>query len=112
MKASHIAATAVLALLAAAAQAETYDGVLTVQSTRSRADVAAEAVAAAHSPDPYADGAPAPAFVSHLDRGTVHQQAVAKAHAPNQNLDPKAFEDSVIPPQFALHRRPVQQASR
>jgi len=85
MKTSKIIAAAALALLAAAgAQAETYEGVHPLVSANSRATVNAQAVAAAHSANPYADGAESgvPAVVaSSVDRATVRNQAVAAAHS-------------------------------
>ncbi len=52
MKTSHILAAAALTLLAATgAQAETYEGVNTAVSTKSRDEVNAEAVRTAYAPD-------------------------------------------------------------
>ncbi len=56
MNTRNILAAAALSLLAAAgAQAETYDGVLTVNATVSRADVQRQAVAAARAGDVYGE---------------------------------------------------------
>ena len=117
MKTSKIIAAAALAVLAAAgAQAETYDGVLTVHSTQSRADVNAQAVAAARAGNIYADGANAglqPVFNGAASRNAVRTEAVAAAHAPNQNLDRKAFVNSTIPSAYTngtLKIRTVRQA--
>lgn len=104
MKTLNIIAAAALSVLAAAgAHAETYDGVHPLTSANNRADVQAEAVVAAHSADPYADGASAdapPMVAASTDRARMQAQAVATAHAPNQNLHVEAFETSVIPQQF------------
>ena len=118
MKTSKILAAAALTLLAAAgAQAETYDGVLTVRSTQSRADVSAQAVAVARAGNIYADGADAglqPAFNGSFSRSAVRAEAVAAAHAPNQNLDRKAFVNSTVPAAYTngtLKIRTVRQAA-
>ena len=103
MKTSHlITAAAVVLFAAAGAQAETYEGVQTVNSTRSRAEVNAEAVAAAHAPDAYAEGASSGVtqVASTADRNAVRAQAVAAAHDPLQNLDRKAFVNSTVPAEF------------
>ena len=121
MKTSKIIAIAALSFVAAAgvAQAEEYQGVTTVNSVLSRAEVQQQAVAAAHSADPYAEGAnaglPAP-LVAQADRNAVHAGAVAAAHDPNFNLDRKAFVNSTIPSQYtegslALRRAATRSAS-
>ena len=87
MKVPKILAVAALCLLGAAgAQAETYQGVHPLTSVNSPAAVRAEAVQAAHSPDPYAEGygADVPAtIVSSADTAAVHAEAVAAAHSPD-----------------------------
>ena len=87
MKVPKILTVAALCLLAAAgAQAETYQGVHPLTHLNSRAAVHAEAVVAAHSPDPYATGygADVPAaIVSSADPATVHAEAVVAAHSPD-----------------------------
>jgi hypothetical protein len=87
MKTSKIIAAAALTLLAAVgAQAETYEGVHSLVSANSRATVRAEAVTAARTANPYADGAESgvPAVVaSAIGRSTVRNQAVAAAHSAN-----------------------------
>jgi len=87
MKAPKILTVAALCLLAAAgAQAETYQGVHPLTTQNSRAAVRAEAVVAAHSPDPYADGygADVPAtIVSTANPAAVHEEAVVAAHSPD-----------------------------
>ncbi len=84
MKTSKIIAAAALSLLAAVgAQAETYQGVLATPTFNSRATVAAEAVVAAHSANPYAEGASAgvaPVVAGYVDRASVQREAVAAAH--------------------------------
>jgi len=42
---------------------------------------------------------------SSLDRASIRAEAVAAAHAPNQNLDRRAFVNSEVPPQFQGPRR-------
>jgi predicted secreted protein len=122
MMTSKILAAAALTILAAAgAQAETYDGVHALTSQRARVEVASEAVVAAHTANPYAEGAssvPAPVVFASTDRARVKAEAVATAHDPLQSLDRKAFVNSVIPAQYkngslALRRqaRLQQQAS-
>ena len=114
MKTSKIIAAAALTILAAAgAQAETYEGVHAPVSAKSRADVNTQAVAAARSENPYADAVSsrvAPALTASADRATIRAQAVATAHEANQNLDRKAFVNSVIPSQYKITRPVTQQA--
>lgn len=114
MKTSKIIAAAALTILAAAgAQAETYEGVHAPVSANSRDDVNAQAVAAARSENPYGDAASsrvAPAMTASVDRSTVNAQAVATAHEPNQNLDRKAFVNSVVPSQYKIERPVTQRA--
>ncbi len=86
MTASKLLSAVAIALLAAAggAHAETYNGVHPLTSGASRADVASQAVVAAHSANPYATGAnsgPAPVMVSTLSRAAVRAEAVAAAHS-------------------------------
>ena len=113
MKTSKIIAAVALTILAAAgAQAETYQGVQAPVSANSRAQVNAEAEVAARSANPYADGynAVAPVVAGNADRASVAAQAVAAAHEPNQNLDRKAFVNSVVPEQYKIARPVAQQA--
>lgn len=104
MKTSKIIAAAALSILAAAgAQAETYDGVHAPVTFNSRAEVNAQAVIAARSANPYAEGyaAAVPAVLtSARHRADVRAEAVAAAHAPNQNVRRESFAGSVIPAQF------------
>lgn len=86
MTASKLLSAISLALLAAAgaAHAETYEGVHQLTSAASRADVANQAVVAAHSANPYATGAnagPAQVIVSSTSRAAVRAEAVAAAHS-------------------------------
>ncbi|MGJ7526770.1 MULTISPECIES: alpha/beta hydrolase [unclassified Variovorax] len=106
MNASKILAAAALSLLAAAgAHAETYDGVHTVNSTISRAEVSSQAVVAAHAGNVYGDGATAGAqpFTSTADRAVVQAEAVAKAHDPLASLDRRAFYRDEVP---AAYKKP------
>lgn len=83
-------AAALSSLFAASANAEQYQGVLRFESTQSRAEVQAEAVAAAHSPDPYREGAYADvaAPLPHeADRAAIRAQAYAAARAGNPYSD-------------------------
>ena len=114
MNTSKILAAAALSLLAAAgAQAETYEGVQAPVSTYSRAEVNAQATEAARAANPYADGAVAgvaPVVASVRDRSAVAAEAVATAHDSTQNLDRKAFVNSVIPAQYKIERTNTRQA--
>jgi hypothetical protein len=87
MNTTKIIAAAALSLLAAVgAQAETYDGVLTVHSVASRAEVDGQARAAARAGNIYADAADAgvaPALTASADRATVRNQAVQTARLGN-----------------------------
>jgi hypothetical protein len=86
MTASKILSAVAVALMAVAgaAHAETYEGVHQLTSAASRADVAGQAVVAAHSANPYATGAnagPAQVFVSSTSRDAVRADAVAAARS-------------------------------
>jgi hypothetical protein len=87
MKTSKIIAAAALSLLAAAgAQAESYEGVQAPVSANSRVDVRTQAVVAAHSENPYAEGVSsrvAPSLTASADRGVVRNEAVAAARTAN-----------------------------
>ena len=68
------------------AQAETYDGVLTVNSVASRAEVAAQASATARAGDVFSEAAfsgVTPALTASTDRATVQRQAVDIARQGN-----------------------------
>jgi len=100
MNASKILAAAALSLLAAAgAQAETYEGVMTVNSGISRAEVAPQAVAAARAGNEYSEASAAGAqrFTSTADRSVIQAEAVAKAHDPLASLDRRAFYRDEVP---------------
>jgi hypothetical protein len=83
----QIIAAATLSLIAAAgAQAETYQGVHAPVSANTRADVRAEAMIAARSDNPYAEGASshvAPMLLASGDRASMRREAVAAAHSAN-----------------------------
>lgn len=87
MTPSKLLAAAMLSLIAAAgAQAETYDGVHAPVSANSRGDIRAQAVIAAHSENPYAEGVSsrvAPVLTASTDRSGVRNEAVAAAHSAN-----------------------------
>lgn len=99
---TRILALAAVSLLAAAAQAETYDGVHALTNGVDRAATRTQAVASAHAPNPYAEGAQSGVTTvnSERSRAAVQADAVAAAHAPNQNLYREAFAGSVIPAAF------------
>ncbi|AMM24182.1 hypothetical protein [Variovorax sp. PAMC 28711] len=84
--ATKILTAATLALAAmGAAQAETYHGVLTVNSVQSRAEVHAQGVVAAHGVNTFATayGQGVTTVASSTDRSIVRSQAVAAAHSAN-----------------------------
>lgn len=110
MKLSRITSAAsfslLVALTAVQAHAEEYEGVLQTHSTLSRSDVRAQAVAAAHSANPYAEGASSvvvAALPSPRDPSAVQSEARAVAHAPGQNLYVEAFVNSRVPVQYGIH---------
>ena len=89
MKTSRILAAAALSFLAAAgAQAETYEGVHTGVSAKSRDEVSAEAVRTAAAPNQNVvrGSRGAEAFNSVANPEAVRAQAVATANAPDQNV--------------------------
>jgi len=87
MKTSQILGAIVLSVLGvASASAETYQGVQTVNSVRSRAEVAAEGAQIARAGNVYGDVAQAgvtPARTSALARADLRNEAVATARAGN-----------------------------
>jgi len=98
---SILAITAVLLMGAAAAQAETYQGVHPLTHDATRAAEHVQAVAAAHSPDPFAEGSAAgiPSRIStDTTRSAVRQQAVLAAHLPNPYAD--GYDASQLVPGF------------
>ena len=89
MKTSHILAAAALTLLAATgAQAETYQGVNTAVSTKSRDEVNAEAVRTAAAPNQNVTrGSRGPETVAvSKERSLVEAEAVRTSYAPDQNV--------------------------
>lgn len=105
MNSTKILAAAALSLLAAAgAHAETYEGVHQLTSnTVSRADVRVEARNAIRNVALHGEAVAlqgAPVLPTPADRATVRAQAVAAAHAPNQNLRAEAFAGSTVPAQY------------
>jgi len=83
---SMLTAAAFSSLAAMGANSEEYQGVLQFQSTASRAEVQAQAVAAANDENPYGEAASAgvsPLLASAVDRAAVRAQAVAAAHSPD-----------------------------
>ena len=110
-----LSVSAVALIGVAAVHAETYEGVHQITSERSRADVSAEATVAARAGNAYGDAVSstvAPMLASSVDRSTVRAQAVAAAHDPLQNLDRKAFVNSVIPAQYTNGSLAVRQQDR
>jgi hypothetical protein len=106
-----VSAAALAMLGAAGAHAETYEGVHAITSYASRADVQAEAVAAARSGNTYSDanGEGVVAINSSLDRNAVHDQAVATAHDPLQSLDRRAFYRDQVP---SAYKKPTVSFTR
>jgi hypothetical protein len=104
MKTSQVIATTLLTVLAAVgAHAETYGGVHPAANGRTSADVASEANRAASAGNAYGEAASAgvaPALAASKDSAAARNEAVAHAHRPNQNLDGKAFVNSVVPSQY------------
>ena len=115
VKTSNCLAAATLSILAAAcAHAETYDGVHPPTTVNSRTDVNAQAVTAAHSANPYADGysaGVAPAMAASADPAAVLAEAVAAAHRPNQTTPREAFVNSVVPSQYSAAPSAPRQAA-
>jgi uncharacterized protein (DUF2141 family) len=103
MNTRNILAAAALSLLAAAgAHAETYDGVLTVNTVASRSAVQGQAVAAARAGDSFGEGyaAGVQTVNTTADRGAVRNQAVATAHDPLQTLNAKSYYRDQIPAEY------------
>jgi hypothetical protein len=89
MKTSHILAAAALTLLAATgAQAETYEGVNTAVSAKSRDEVNAEAVRTASAPNQNVTRGSrgAETVAVSKDRAIVEAEAVRTSYAPDQNV--------------------------
>ncbi len=103
MKTSNILVAAALLLSGASfAQAQGFAPVQPLKAQTDRADVAAGADAAARGGNAYGDvvAQPLTSRPSARDRAAIRAEAVAAAHAPNQNLDRRAFVNSEVPPQF------------
>lgn len=111
-----IVITVFTVLSAVGAQAETYDGVHQVAAGGSRVDAAAAANRATSAGNAYGESASAgvaPALPASKDSSVVRDEAVAAAHRPNQNVDGKAFVNSVVPSQYtngSLKIRTIGQA--
>lgn len=115
MKTSKFIAAAALSMLAAAGvQAETYQGVHSISSTISRAEVKAQAVVAAHSEDPYAEGAssrPVTVPSGAVARATVRSEAVVAAHSANPYAE--GYGQGVTPvPAGSVDRATVRAEAR
>jgi len=109
MKTLNLLAAAVLSLLAASGvQAQGFEPVQPLKAVTSRSDVVSGADAAARGGNVYGDvvAAPLVSRPSSRDRASVRAEAVAAAHAPNQNLDRRAFVNSEVPPQLQAAPRP------
>lgn len=103
MNTRNILAAAALSLLAAAgAHAETYDGVLTITPSVSRAAVQGQAVAAASAGNVFGEGyaSGVQTVNTTADRSAVHSQAVAAAHDPLQSLTAKSYYRDQIPAEY------------
>lgn len=103
MNIPNIIAVAALSLLTAAgAQAQGFEPVQPLKAVGNRVDLAAQGAAAARGGNVYGDvvASPLTSRPCLLDRAAVRAQAVEAAHAPNQNLDRRAFANSEVPPQF------------
>lgn len=99
MKTSKILAVAALSLAAAVgAQAEQYQGVQAPVSALSRADVQAQAVAAAQAKDQNVTRGSrgAETVAVSKDRALVQAEAVRTAHAPDQNVSSGSRVDSKV----------------
>lgn len=107
MKTSNLIAAAVLSLFAASgAWAQGFAPVQPLAAVTGRAEVLSGADAAARGGNVYGDvvAAPLTSRPSSRDRASIRAEAVAAAHAPNQNLDRRAFVNSEVPPQFKAAR--------
>ncbi|MDQ0017182.1 hypothetical protein J2W23_005595 [Variovorax boronicumulans] len=103
MNTPNIIAVAALSILATVgAHAQGFEPVQPLKIGGGRVQLAAEGAAAARGGNVYGDVVASPLTTrpSQLDRASVHAEAVAAAHAPNQNLDRRAFANSEVPPQF------------
>jgi hypothetical protein len=111
---THSIPFALIAMFAiGAAHAETYEGVLTLESQRPRSSVLAEAIAAANAPDqnvvPGSRG-PLP-FKPMLPRTRVQSEAVQAARAPDQNVVPSSRVNSLVISTMPVMRVAVGEAA-
>jgi hypothetical protein len=107
MNTRNILAAAALTLLAATgAQAETYDGVLTVNTVASRSAVQGQAVAAARAGDTFGEGyaAGVQTVNTTADRSAVRGEAVVAAHNSLQTLNAKSYYRDQIPAEYKKAR--------
>ena len=115
MKTSNILAAATLSILAATgAQAETYDGVQTSVSARSREEVNAEAVKAASAPNQNVvrGSRGAEPFNSVADPAAVRAQAIATANAVDANVTPGSKVNSRLISTLTRQAEPSVQAQK
>lgn len=105
-----------LAIIAAAGvHAETYDGVHAPVSANSRSDVKSEAVVAARSENPYAEGASAgvpQVIAGGVDRSSVRSQAVVAAHSANPYAEGASATVAPILAASAVDRARVRAEAR
>jgi len=107
---SLLAVSAVFLLGAAAAHAESYEGVAAPVGVNQRADVAAQAVRTAAAPNQnIAAGSRVIETTSSVDRATVRAQAVRAAAAPDQNVAAGSRVNSQV---ISTMANPADQASQ
>lgn len=102
-----------LAIIAAAGvQAETYDGVAKVTSSRSRAAVQAEGVVAARSADQFGEvaGQGVASVASSVDRASVRSQGLAAARSANPYAE--GYGQGVTRVESSLDRASVRLQAR
>lgn len=115
MKTSHILAAAALSILAAAgAQAETYQGVQSTVSAKSRDEVSAEAVSAAAAADQNIPRGSrgAERFNPVADPAAVRAQAIATANAADANVTPGSKYNSRLISTMNKSTEPQVQAQK
>ncbi len=115
MKTSHILAAAALSILAAAgAQAETYQGVQSTVSAKSRDEVSAEAVGAAAAADQNIPRGSrgAERFTPVADPAAVRSQAIATANAADANVTPGSKYNSRLISTMNKSTEPQVQAQK
>lgn len=97
MKTSHLFAAALVAALAAGAQAETYEGVQAPVSALKRADVEVQAIGAANAKDQNVPrGSRVADTVAVRDRAGVEAEAIRAASNPDQNVTPGSKVNSKV----------------